>query len=278
MPPRRRARRKRAPFGAANSAGCGRKPRRARRCCRPRTRSCSRWRMRARPNGIARTSPGSSSSFCSSRTTPAIAISTSAFGFLFNSYYVAAGPRHARPQRGLITRPNGEDVAAYRAHVDAAVERLIENVPAARRRATSFADPRDRAASRAAASGIDAHRHPARLRAEPDRSGLRSRTGSRPSRPRAGAVMPMCRPASSRSATTARASASTTRQPRIDVLMPPVRIARHLVTNAEWLEFMADGGYATPSLWLSDGWAAVAGRRLAGARLLAQAATAPGIR
>ena len=34
------------------------------------------------------------------------------FPFLFNSYYVAAGPRHARPQRGLITRPNAEDVAA----------------------------------------------------------------------------------------------------------------------------------------------------------------------
>src|SRR5665647_2338061 len=53
------------------------------------------------------------------------------FPFLFNSYYVAAGPRHARPQRGLITRPNGDDVTAYRAHVDAAVERLIERVPAA---------------------------------------------------------------------------------------------------------------------------------------------------
>ena len=53
------------------------------------------------------------------------------FPFLFNSYYVAAGPRHARPQRGLITRPNSEDVAGYRAHVDAAVERLIEQVPAA---------------------------------------------------------------------------------------------------------------------------------------------------
>src|SRR6478735_5504224 len=53
------------------------------------------------------------------------------FPFLFNSYYVAAGPRYARPQRGLITRPNGADVAAYRAHVDAAVERLIGQVPAA---------------------------------------------------------------------------------------------------------------------------------------------------
>src|SRR5215510_6297806 len=52
------------------------------------------------------------------------------FPFLFNSYYVAAGPRHARPQRGLITRPNGAEVAAYRAHVDAAVERLIGQVTA----------------------------------------------------------------------------------------------------------------------------------------------------
>src|SRR5450759_2324287 len=52
------------------------------------------------------------------------------FPFLFNSYYVAAGPRHARPQRGLIERPNAEDVAGYRAYVDAAVERLIERVPA----------------------------------------------------------------------------------------------------------------------------------------------------
>src|SRR6188508_3719807 len=54
------------------------------------------------------------------------------FPFLFNSYYVAAGPRHARPQRGLITRPNGAEVAAYRAHVDAAVERLVASADAER--------------------------------------------------------------------------------------------------------------------------------------------------
>ena len=59
---------------------------------------------------------------------PSYKIFDQRFPFLFNSYYVAAGPRHARPQRGLITRPNGEDVTAYRAHVDAAVERLIEQV------------------------------------------------------------------------------------------------------------------------------------------------------
>jgi ergothioneine biosynthesis protein EgtB len=41
------------------------------------------------------------------------------------------------------------------------------------------------------------------------------------------------------------------------VLAGPVRIARGLVTNREWRAFMQDGGYATPSLWLSDGWAVV---------------------
>jgi len=47
------------------------------------------------------------------------------FAFLFNSYYVAAGPRHARPKRGLITRPDAGEVGEYRVHVDTAVERLI---------------------------------------------------------------------------------------------------------------------------------------------------------
>ena len=45
--------------------------------------------------------------------------------------------------------------------------------------------------------------------------------------------------------------------PAHQVLLQPARIARALVSNAQWLEFMADGGYATPALWLSDGWAAV---------------------
>src|SRR5207249_7298470 len=53
------------------------------------------------------------------------------FGYLFNSYYVAVGPRHARPERGLVTRPNAAEVAAYRARVDRAVEQLIANADAA---------------------------------------------------------------------------------------------------------------------------------------------------
>ena len=47
------------------------------------------------------------------------------FAFLYNSYYVSAGPRQARPQRGLVTRPSAAEVSAYRAHVDDAVADLI---------------------------------------------------------------------------------------------------------------------------------------------------------
>ena len=67
-------------------------------------------------------------------------------------------------------------------------------------------------------------------------------------------------------------------RPAHQVLLQPVRVARALVTNGEWLEFMADGGYATPSLWLSDGWATVEGARLERAGLLASTSTAPGSR
>ena len=47
------------------------------------------------------------------------------YAFLFNSYYVSAGPRHARGERGLLTRPRADEVTAYRKHVDAAVVKFF---------------------------------------------------------------------------------------------------------------------------------------------------------
>src|SRR5690349_21568016 len=47
------------------------------------------------------------------------------YEYLFNSYYEAVGPRHPRPQRGLLSRPSAHDVGAYRAHVDHAMRGLL---------------------------------------------------------------------------------------------------------------------------------------------------------
>ena len=95
------------------------------------------------------------------------------YAFLFNSYYVSAGPRHARHQRGHLTRPGAEEVTAYRRHVDAAVVKFFHD---SRREDAGRpgAAAGGRLQPRAAASGIDADRHPARLCAEPDPAGLRS--------------------------------------------------------------------------------------------------------
>ncbi|MGY3103881.1 hypothetical protein ACVWW7_000508 [Bradyrhizobium sp. LM6.9] len=93
------------------------------------------------------------------------------FAFLFNSYYVSAGPRHSRNHRGDITRPSADQVGAYRKYVDAAVVKFF---PRGRRgqAARDRTAGRGRPQPRAAASGIDVHRHPARLRAESDPAGL----------------------------------------------------------------------------------------------------------
>jgi ergothioneine biosynthesis protein EgtB len=177
------------------------------------------------------------------------------FAFLFNSYYVAAGPRHARPQRGLITRPNGEDVTAYRAHVDAAVERLIENVSAAD------------AARVFAILEIGLHheqQHQELLITDILHAFAQNPTDPvydpdwQPPKPAAGARGYVDVPAGiQKIGHDGEGYCFDNETPRHDVLIPSVRIARHLVTNAEWLEFMAAGGYTTASLWLSDGWAAV---------------------
>jgi len=52
------------------------------------------------------------------------------YGYLFNSYYEAVGPRHPRPARGLISRPPCEDIKRYRTHVDEAMLRLLDFAPA----------------------------------------------------------------------------------------------------------------------------------------------------
>ena len=177
------------------------------------------------------------------------------FPFLFNSYYVAAGPRHARPQRGLITRPDGGDVAGYRAHVDAAVERLIETAPD---------DEAERVFSILQIGLNHEQQHQELLLTD-----ILHAFAQNPTDPAYDPDWAMPSPASGPRGFVAvpsgvhaigHAGSSfcfDNETPRHDVLIPEMRIARHLVTNGEWLEFIEAGGYRTPSLWLSDGWAMV---------------------
>jgi ergothioneine biosynthesis protein EgtB len=186
---------------------------------------------------------------------PSYRIFDERFPFLFNSYYVAAGPRHARPQRGLITRPNGADVAAYRAHVDAAVERLIAQVPV---------DEAERVFMIAEVGLRHEQQHQELLLTDILHAFAQNPTDSvfdakwqPPSvtlGPRGYVEVPAGVHAIGHDGD---GFCFDNELPFHDELIPRVRIARHLVTNAEWLEFISAAGYTTPSLWLSDGWATV---------------------
>jgi ergothioneine biosynthesis protein EgtB len=177
------------------------------------------------------------------------------FPFLFNSYYVAAGPRHARPQRGLITRPSGDDVAAYRAHVDAAVERLIDTVPVADA-ARVFA---------VLEIGLNhEQQHQELLLTDILHAFAQNPTDPvynpdwQPPRAAHGPRGFVDAPAGIHAVGHEGASFCFDNEaPSHDELIPAVRIARHLISNGEWLAFIEAGGYTTPSLWLSDGWAMV---------------------
>jgi ergothioneine biosynthesis protein EgtB len=178
------------------------------------------------------------------------------FAFLFNSYYVAAGPRHARPKRGLITRPSVAEVAAYRAHVDDAVEKLIADAASAKLRDVL----------KVLEIGLNHEQQHQELILTDILHVL--------------AENPDC-PAYDPAWHMPRAGAKDTRgfadvpegirtvghqdkgfcfdndQPAHRALVGPVAVARGLVTNGQWLAFIEDRGYERPELWLSDGGATV---------------------
>jgi ergothioneine biosynthesis protein EgtB len=175
------------------------------------------------------------------------------FAFLFNSYYVSAGPRYARPQRGLITRPDGAEVAAYRAHVDAAMEALL---------GAADADAIARLAPVVEIGLNHEQQHQELMLTD-----ILHAFAQNPTSP---AYNPDWQPPAGGSDGDASAAVPAgirrighdedgfcfdNEKPAHETLLQRVRIAKGLVTNARWLAFMRDGGYATPTLWLSDGWA-----------------------
>ena len=176
------------------------------------------------------------------------------YGYLFNSYYETAGPRHPRPRRGMISRPSAAEVADYRARVDDAMVRLLS-------------DSRPDDVADLVVLGLNhEQQHQELLLMD-----IKHVLSCNPAQP---VYRPEGAPASPAADAPAAAWVSfdggrcavghdgdsfafDNETPRHDVLLGPYELSSRLVTCGEWLEFMADGGYRTPTLWLSDGWATV---------------------
>jgi ergothioneine biosynthesis protein EgtB len=173
------------------------------------------------------------------------------FRYLFNSYYEAVGPRHPRPERGLVTRPGVEEVSRYRRHVDDAVGALLAMGPA-------------QAVLTLIELGIN-HEQQHQELIVMDVKHLLSRHAFGPAYITRGPEdNPPSAPVAFRGIAgglhdigAAGGFAFDNEGPRHRVFLEDFEIATRAVTVEEWLAFMADGGYKRPDLWLSDGWYAV---------------------
>ena len=174
-----------------------------------------------------------------------------AFVFLFNSYYEAVGPRHPRPSRGLLTRPSAARVTGYRRHVDAAMLRAIPGFPQEVQEVIELGLHHEQQHLELlvtdmlhAFSGNPLY--PAMI------------AGWHEPRGHAGETTFVPRPDGlHRIGHAAPGFCFDNETPAHQVYLHPHAIASHLVRNREWANFIQDNGYRTPSLWMSDGWAAV---------------------
>jgi ergothioneine biosynthesis protein EgtB len=181
------------------------------------------------------------------------------FNYCFNSYYETQGARQPRPKRGLLTRPSLDQVMAFRAHVDEGLRAL-------------FARGLDPEVARLIEVGINHEQQHQELLLTDILALLAVNPlnpAYRPRRPQSVAPSVVHGPAApvwidfpggiANIGHDGEGFAWDNEGPRHEALIHPFRLADRLVTNGEWLEFMADGGYATATLWLADGWAT--GRR-----------------
>ncbi len=180
------------------------------------------------------------------------------YAFLFNSYYVQAGERHCRAQRGLATRPTVDEVFAYRAHVDEHMSALIARVAGDR--------------EHPAAAVIELGLHHEQQHQELLLTDIKHVFWTNPLRPtyapRMRAPDGDARPADwvsfpdgiHRVGHEGSGFAFDNESPAHRVFTDAFRIAARLVTNRDYLAFIDDDGYRRAELWLSNGWATVRDR------------------
>ncbi|MGN6527685.1 MAG: ergothioneine biosynthesis protein EgtB [Burkholderiaceae bacterium] len=176
------------------------------------------------------------------------------FGYLFNSYYNAVGPRHERPRRGLLTRPTLEEVRAFRAHVDQAMHDFLGG----------------RVAPEVGAL-VELGLHHEQQHQELILTDLLHLFAQNPLRPAVRASAPALPAGGSGEGPSwvafdggdvavghdGAGFSFDLELPRHVARVAPFRLATRPVTNREWIGFIEDGGYEDPSLWLSDGWDSV---------------------
>ncbi len=196
------------------------------------------------------------------------------FAYLFNSYYETLGARHPRPQRGVLTRPDLARVRQYRAHVDEAIASLLA-------RLHELPQRKAQAIRELVELGVQHEQQhqellltdllhlfslnplapvyreaPAGLRGAA-LAGMRNAAPDSPAQPRASAQPARFVPFPGGRVSIGHDAddfAYDCECPAHEVLLQPFAIASRPVTNGEWLDFIADGGYRDPLLWLSDGW------------------------
>ena len=170
------------------------------------------------------------------------------FAYLFNSYYEGEGERHPRPRRGMLSRPSLDQIRDWRAHIDTALERALPDLPPAALELIELGIQHEQQHQELLLTDI---------LATFAQNPLDPAYGEAPSLAIATAE-PMRFIAGSTGLATIGADgagfAFDCERPRHQALLHPHAIADRPVTNAEWTEFIADGGYAAPGLWLADGW------------------------
>ena len=177
------------------------------------------------------------------------------YAFLFNSYYVSAGPRHARAQRGHLTRPGVEAVTAYRQYVDAQMLAFLES--ASEEKLREIAPLMEVGFNHEQQHQELMHTDILHAFAQNPIPPVYDENWSLPASHRGGEPWFMLNEGIHTIGHQGDSFHFDNEKPPHRVLVGPVKIARNLVTNKEWLAFMNDGGYRTATLWLMDGFAAV---------------------
>lgn len=169
--------------------------------------------------------------------------------FLFNSYYNGEGERHARPRRGMISRPSLDEVREWRAAVDSALEEALPKLSDADLKLVELGIQHEQQHQELFLTDILATfaenpLEPVYATLDPAPCYATEPLQFHPGREGLVEI----------GASAEADFAYDCEIPRHRTLLHPHAIAQRCVTNGEWQQFIGDGGYDHPTLWLSEGW------------------------